>query len=76
MKAEYFLIWSNEHRAWWGPAHRGYTSLADRAGRYTREEAVKICNGANYGWDGDSNPNELPIPESVAMELLQKDRAA
>jgi hypothetical protein len=69
MNKEWFLIWSNEHRAWWMPGSRGYTTLADRAGRYTREQALSICNGANYGWDEDTLPNELPILESVAVEL-------
>lgn len=72
MTQEHFLIWSNEHKAWWGQNCRGYTNQVNRAGRYTREQALATCNGANYGWDEDSNPNELPIPESMAVELTWK----
>lgn len=68
---ELYLIWSNEHRSWWGPNCRGYTSVADRAGRYTRQQAIATCNAANYGWNESSNPNELPIPESLAVELTK-----
>lgn len=67
--AERYLIWSNEHKAWWGPNSQGYTTCMQRAGRYSREAAISICNGANYGWDEDSNPLELPVLEEVALEL-------
>jgi hypothetical protein len=42
-----WLIWSNEHRAWWGPGRHGYTTLTDRAGRYSRQEAAEIVGQAN-----------------------------
>lgn len=67
-----YLIWSNEHNSWWKANHQGYTYLVHLAGRYTKEEALQICNGANYGWDVDRSSNipyELPIEESIAMEL-------
>lgn len=72
MKEGWYLIWSNEHRAWWKPDSRGYTVSLERAGRYSRAEALEICNGANCGWDEDSNPNELPIAEFMASELVSK----
>jgi len=71
-----YLIWSNEHNAWWRPAHAGYTDSTDRAGRYSEAEALKICNGANWDWNTDkikSIPNELPIHESIAGELIYKN---
>jgi hypothetical protein len=34
-----WLIWSNEHQAWWGPGNRGYTVYKSKAGRYTIAEA-------------------------------------
>ena len=37
-----FLIWSNEHRAWWRPAERGYTDAIEEAGRYPRSQAESI----------------------------------
>lgn len=42
-----WLIWSNEHAAWWGPGERGYTTVIEEAGRYTREEAEAIVRNAN-----------------------------
>jgi hypothetical protein len=38
-----FLIWSNEHAAWWRPESRGYTDSIASAGLYTDEEATEIC---------------------------------
>ena len=41
-----FLIWSNQHGAWWRPLRRGYTQIIDEAGRYSAAEAeaiVKQC---------------------------------
>lgn len=42
-----YLIYSREHEAWWKPAERGYTTDIDQAGRYSREKAAAICEGAN-----------------------------
>lgn len=43
-----YLIWSNEHRAWWKPDHRGYTTATLNAGVYPKDEADRICAKANY----------------------------
>lgn len=43
----YWLIWSNEHGSWWGPAERGYTRSIEEAGRYTYAEAKKIVDKAS-----------------------------
>lgn len=70
-----FLIWSNEHNSWWCPNSLGYTDFVDLAGRYSFDEALKICNGANYNWDMDRRnriPDELPILESIAIKLKSK----
>ena len=42
-----WMIWSNEHRAWWKPGRSGYTMDYEEAGRYSLEEAVDICEEAN-----------------------------
>lgn len=42
-----FVIWSIEHDAWWRPGKCGYTCKLEEAGRYAREEAAAIVEGAN-----------------------------
>jgi hypothetical protein len=37
-----FLVWSNQHEAWWGPARRGYRLAIEEAGRFSRAEAEDI----------------------------------
>lgn len=44
-----YLIWSNEHRAWWRPFRMGYTTQLLLAGRYPREIAMQICIDALPG---------------------------
>lgn len=70
-----FLIWSNEHNAWWRPNSQGYTHSIEAAGRYSLKEAISVSNQANYGWsDMRDLPNELPISEEAALLLNgQKD---
>lgn len=38
-----WLVWSNVHQAWWGPARSGYFLDATQAGRYTEAEADACC---------------------------------
>lgn len=52
-----YLIWSNEHTAWWKPAHRGYTTVIHEAGRYTSAEADRIVAAANF--NPSAPPNEV-----------------
>lgn len=54
-----FLIWSNEHRAWWRPNSQGYTADIGMAGVYTEDSMREICAGATLHWD--QAPNELPV---------------
>jgi hypothetical protein len=54
-----YLIWSNEHRAWWGKNSQGYVRSVLKAGMYSRDEAIDICKNALSG-SGDI-PNELPV---------------
>jgi hypothetical protein len=66
-----WLVWSNEHRRWWRPNHRGYTTRQAEAGRYPYTEALDICDGA--GLMGDGTPAEImtPSPEAIrAAEAL------
>lgn len=79
-----WVIWSNEHTAFWRPNHRGYCSFIVDAGRYSFEEAFEICQGANYPSDDNGYPIEknrivlhevmCPSPEMIA-HLKQKREA-
>jgi len=56
-----YVIWSNEHRAWWGPSERGYYTRLSSAGRYSRDHALKICTRARGGREYNDNPSEVPL---------------
>lgn len=60
-----WLVWSNEHRAWWGPNQRHYYWDIAAAGRYTLEEALDICKARGVRRGEGINPPELiqPAPE-------------
>lgn len=68
MASNLYLIWSNEHRAWWAPNCCGYTTDVVRAGRYERAEAISIAGTARGGWERGKNPDEIALPEADAME--------
>ena len=65
-----YLIWSNEHEAWWRANRRGYTNHVRGAGRYSREEAVSICSGARDGFYAVGIPPEIPVPFKDVLECL------
>lgn len=37
-----YLLWSGRHGAWWAPDERGYTDDLERAGRYSRTDAMRL----------------------------------
>ena len=57
-----YLIWSHERRGWWKPKQSGYTSQVIEAGRYSLEQAEKICADANSG--RIEEPFESFVPET------------
>jgi len=57
---EPWLIWSNEHKAWWKPHVNGYTPFRSEAGTYSYKEALQIVAQANIAC-GDI-PNETIVP--------------
>jgi hypothetical protein len=57
-----WLIWSEEHAAWWAPAEVGYSSRMDRAGRYTAERAAELVFNANAFCEV-GQWNEIAIPD-------------
>ena len=58
-----YLIWSNDHAGWWGPNSYGYTYSRNCAGRYTLEQAFRICADANKYQKDKEVPNECIVPE-------------
>lgn len=44
-----YLIWSEEHGAWWAKNRCGYTHSMILAGRYNQSEAWSISANANGG---------------------------
>lgn len=64
------LIWSNEHRAWWGKGERGYVHHILDAGRYPRERALEIVRNAQFGRQGGDPPPEIVVREEDAMITL------
>ena len=64
-----YLIWSHEHRQWWGPGHCGYTASIERAGRYTKNEAADIV------LDHYPPGEEVAVPETMAADFWEKEEA-
>lgn len=59
-----YLVWSNEHGAWWRPGGHGYTQQLDDAGRFTPERAAAIVVDAGYhGPGGLANEVTVVAPE-------------
>ena len=56
-----YLIWSNEHSAWWGPGGNGYVHRVEYAGRSSQERAMIICTDAMLGRRGHAPLQELPV---------------
>jgi hypothetical protein len=71
---ENYLVWSNEHMAWWGSRRVGYVESLRKAGRYTYEEAMDICVGAAPGAHLIGSLPELPVRESDAVTLRYRFR--
>lgn len=67
MEDEY-LVWSNEHRAWWRPKAAGYTVHMAAAGRYTRDEAI----GHSLSRDDGTIPPEIPVRLADLAEVEKR----
>lgn len=66
-----YLIWSEEHHAWWRPAERGYTSQMKEAGRYSKQRADVIVHNANLiGF----NEIAIPMPEQLPKLIARAAR--
>ncbi len=62
-----WLIWSNEHRAFWAAKRLGYTTNMGEAGRYSRAEAVAIVLGANAGGNLPDSHHNAGEPYEVMV---------
>ena len=57
-----YVIWSNEHSAWWAHNRMGYARDIAAAGLYTKAEAMEIVANATMGqWRGPAPVHELPV---------------
>ena len=65
-----YLVWSNQHSAWWRANSRGYTKDLAQAGIYSRMETIAICAGARDGWRDGETPPEIPVVAADAFEAL------
>ena len=66
-----WIIWSNEHYAYWAPNECGYRTHIDEAGRYTFKEALRICNSANYkSEDGIPYPKMSVSKDDILNEVM------
>ena len=74
-----WLVWSNEHRAYWRPNMAGYTTFAKAAGRYTEAQAIEICRDARSHGDDGTPPPETMIHEDCISpndKLTERPRTA
>lgn len=70
-----YLVWSNEHGAWWRPNSHGYTTYAKAAGVYSFAEALSISWQARDGWAKDGvSPSELMVPLEGIPEQFRPAR--
>lgn len=65
-----YLVWSNEHGAWWRQYAHGYTLDFNEAGRFTRMEAIKYSTARDQR-PGERLP-ELPILEDDVKAVLTR----
>jgi hypothetical protein len=68
-----WVIWSEEHGAWWGPGEHGYTRSLRSAGRYSKEDAKEIAFDANAYLEVDQF-HEIAIPDPLGHEHEEQGR--
>lgn len=75
MNDDSYLIFSVEHTAWWGPGGCGYPRRLSEAGRYTRDQALRICTDAMPGTAARLGAlPELPVREDDVQEMISRYR--
>lgn len=63
-----YLIWSEEHGAWWRAGRRGYTTSMNAAGIYSEHEARTISASSN----AHGRFCEVPVRVSLAMTTAMR----
>jgi hypothetical protein len=71
VETDEYLIWSNEHRGWWRPDSRGYSPGLREAGRYTREQAMRICREAVFTSMHVGMISEIPVRACDIADFLK-----
>ena len=66
-----YLVWSNEHRAWWKAGRCGYAQGLRDAGRYTREQAIEICRDAIPSAMHVGAVSEIPVRAADITDFLK-----
>jgi hypothetical protein len=59
-----WVVWSEEHGAWWRFGNYGYTRSLFHAGRYSETEAKAIADRANRYLSG-GQINEVAMPDPI-----------
>lgn len=67
-----WLIWSNEHEAFWCADRNGYSYAIQRAGRYTFDEAFKIVKDANYPSDEHGYPENADKRSKIGAQVIDE----
>jgi hypothetical protein len=70
-KEDLYLIWSNEHRGWWGPNRRGYSPGLLGAGTYSRDAALDICRDAIPTASHVKRISEIPVRYADVTQFLE-----
>ena len=66
-----YLVWSNEHDAWWKAGGWGYASGLRSAGHFTREQALDICRQALPTAAHIGRIAEVPVRLTDLQEILR-----
>lgn len=70
---ERYLVWSNEHRAWWRPDRCGYTRNVTNAGIYSRADAIEIARASSTHIDWTcTSPDEIAVRIDDLSEDVRK----
>jgi hypothetical protein len=66
-----YVIWSEQHGAWWCPNKRGYTRQLTAAGRYSKAAAEEIVTEANrYVYFPERTWNEIAIRDPIQLRAV------